>query len=461
MNYPRISIVSRMVLNTIVVVSSVGAPAVLFAQPRPASVAPVSSAPPANVSEDLPRPHSEVSFSFDEALAAMRRAHPMLRVAQDNERAATHMVRAAGMWTNPMLNLGYTRAITDPSVGAADPILGYSQLGASQLIETAGVPSARRNAAEYERRAVHAEGIGTERWLGLDLRDAAIALVEAATRLEVVRLTATDLENADRIVNARVGAGAAPHYDASRIAVALAQARADVADAEADMITARTAFDVAVGPEAGSLQGLPRFDLFEEMPLPTLDELLSQLGETRPDVIAARERSRGSLAMADVARRMVFQGITVYGGVAIGGNNYSQVTPRVGGTEIDVAVGVAFPLPLVDRGQGSIPAAEARAAAQRDYADAVRLAAAQRVASTYQEVLRRRATFEAYLQTGAVQAHGMRREAEAGYREGRLSVLELVDAYMAVRDGRLRAVFLAYDVRRAEGVLMRAAGRAL
>ena len=423
---------------------------------------PVASSPPPltadTVAAALPHLDASEHFTLDQALAAMRHGHPLLAAARASEQSAAFDVRSAGLWTNPQLSVNYTRAIVPAFAGAYDPVLGYTTVMLSQLIETANLPGARQDVAEYERRAMHAEYESTARGLGFDVQVAFVALVDAADRLAVYRETADRLENANRIVSARVSAGAVPHYDLSRIGIALAQARADVADAEADLIAARVNLDVAVGPDATTLRGLPEFDLYVSPTLPPLVDLLSSVGVTRPDLVATSTRVQESRAQIAVARRTMFQGVTLFGGLALGAYNPAQGTPAGLPPEVDVTVGVSFPLPVVDHGQGIIAAAQSRAVARGETLHAQVLAAAQRLDGAYREAARRRESLLEYIATGAANSAGMRREAEAGYREGRLQVLDLVDAYISVRDARLRIVQLAREARVAEIDMFRASG---
>jgi cobalt-zinc-cadmium efflux system outer membrane protein len=406
----------------------------------------------------LPRLDSAEHFTTAQALAAMRRGNPLVAAARAQEQAASYDVHAAGLWTNPVLAASHTRAIVPAIAGAYDPTLGYSTLGVSQLIETANLPGARMHAARYERDALRAEREGLARGLALDVHEAIVGLVESANRLAVYRATAAELIEAHRIVSARVAAGAAPHYDLSRMSIALAQSRADVADAEADLTAARVELDVAVGPEATTLHGLPDYDLYRSGPLAPLDALLTRLGVTRSDLVAASAREREAEWLVSVARRSVFQGITLSAGVAVGAYNPLQATPQGLPPEVDATLGVTLPLPFVDRGQGTIPAAQARQTARNELFHAIAVSAAQRLASAYREAMQRRDALDRYVASGAASSVGMLREAEAGYRQGRLQVLDLVDAYVSVRDAQLRIVTLAHDARMAEIAMWRAAG---
>lgn len=395
------------------------------------------------------------TFGLDDAVRAMLRGHPLLSAARAQHRAASFDVVSAGLWTNPVVSLRYTRSA---GFTTYDPVIGYAEFGVQQQIETSDVPGARRRAMEFEREATRADGLALQQSLIFDVRAAFVSLAGAYARLNVLRETLSDLERAHQIVRARVEAGATPRYDASRIAIALADARAAVADAEADVLRARSDLDVAVGPLAATLQGVPRFDLQANPPLPSLSSMLAELPRARADLVAATERARAARAQIDVARRSVFPGVALYAGGAFGGGVGLDNAGTVTGRQVDWVVGVTLPLPVVDRGQGSVPAAQHRAIAASDLAEALLVNAQQRVRALYAEVLRRRAALEEYRSTGAAAAGGMRREAEAGYREGRLSILELVDAYTSFRDARLRLVELAVGARLAEVQLGRAAG---
>jgi cobalt-zinc-cadmium efflux system outer membrane protein len=402
-----------------------------------------------------------------EAVNAMAHAHPLLAVARANTRTAEFNIRAAGLWTNPQFNVTYTRTIP-PTPTAYDTRLGYITIGATQLLELARLPTARRDAAEYERRGVVSDGLGVYRGLVFDVYTAFVAVVEATNRLAILRQVAEQLGEAQRVVNARVSAGAAPHYDFSRMTVALADIRAQVADAEADAIAARGNLDVAVGPDATNLHGVPLYDLIASMPIPSLDSLAHALVTDRPDIVAARARVLEAGAQISIARRSVFQGVQLYGGIGIGAGNSPDPTcmtsnsmpvcPGTGIPEIDGMLGLTMPLPFVDRGQGTIPAAEAHAEAMLETAHALEVSAQQRLSSAYNEVMRRRQALQAYIDTGAAQSFAMSREAQAQYRAGRIQILDLVDAFTAVRDAQLRLLSLALDARNAEINLFRAAG---
>lgn len=381
-------------------------------------------------------------FTLNAAIEAMRHGHPLLNAAKANQRAAAADTLGAGLWTNPTLDGAYARSFVNSQT---DPV-GSVGIGITQFLETANVPEARRATAALYQRAVETEGETTVRALAFDVELACVALSAAASKVQLYAESNAELDRANQIVTARVKAGAVPQYDATRIGVAVAQARAALADAQADMIGARGDLDVAVGADSQSLVGLPAFDLFELATPDSLDNALSQARKDRPDIRAAQARADAAQAQVNVARRVVFPGFSLRLGT------YFGATPG----EFGGMVSVGVPLPVVDRGQGAIGAALARAEAANFLVEAMTLQAGQRVRAAWEEAARRRITLHDYQQTGVTRSQGMVQEAEAGYRAGKLSVLELVDAYVAKRDARLRAIELAQDARAADVRLRRA-----
>lgn len=366
-----------------------------------------------------------------EAALALAETHPILRAASAAIRIAEGNAITAGHWTNPVVEASYWQALMRSSYDR----VGTPTVTVGQFVELAGTPAARRRSAVAEARAAQADRDGVARGLEWTVREAFVRLAASHERRRILADTRSDLERASTIVRARVGSGMAPRYDGSRMELALEQAAADAAAAEADIARARGAFDVAVGPRAAELRGAPRIALLEVPPPPPLAAALDAARRRRPDVVAARHRADAASIDVDVAKRSVFPGIGVRVGVGFG---------QAPG-QLDVGGGVIVPLPVVERGQGSVRAAEARAEETRQLTDALVTAATQRVRAAHAEYEKRIEGLARFRTQTASATDGMRAEAEAGYREAKLSVLELVDAYLSVRDARLRLVQLAEE----------------
>ncbi|MFO0604168.1 MAG: TolC family protein [Polyangiales bacterium] len=389
-------------------------------------------------------------FTLNAALRAAAQ-HPRVASARSLLRAAGHDVEAAGLWTNPQLGAVYMRSF---GFTTFDPQIGVAQLGVTQQVESAGLPGRRRRAAGYEREAAALELDGARRSVELRVVASFVRLVAAAQRLAVLRAAAAGTERVAALVDARAAAGASPGYERTRAALGLADARAAVGDAEADLVAARGELDVAVGPAAASLRGEARGDRRAAVELPPLAPAHDALPATRADLGAARARSRAAGALVDVARAEPAPGFQVYGGVLVG-QGYGEQGQR----QVDFMVGVTVPLPVANRGEESSRAAAARAQAARESLDAATLEARQRLDAAWREARRRRDALDGFL-SGEAAHDRLLAETEAAYRDGRVPVQALLDAYGAVRDARLRAVELAAAAREAEARCWEAVGAA-
>lgn len=370
-------------------------------------------------------------FSLEEALALMQEAHPRIAAARAREAAAGAEITAAGLWENPELVADYVHAVREPSY---DPI-GAVVFGVEQQLELSGLPGARKDAARAEARATSAERAEIERLLALEVERSFVALAAQDRLLTVLDEQVERLARAASIIQARVAEGAASRYEGRRIRAALAEAEAERRDAAADREMLRAELDVAVGPLASKLTGSPRYDVATLPELPALESLLERLPQERLDLAAAQARMQAREAEVEVARRSVFRGVNV----RLGGG-YGQ-----GPGQVDVGLGLSVPLPVLDRGQGSIDAAAQRVSAARQDVDALLLAAQQRLAGAWRAASQRIAAAREFReQTRSIGASYVE-EAEAAWREGRLSVLELVDVFTSAREVHSRELALARD----------------
>jgi Probable Zinc-ribbon domain/Outer membrane efflux protein len=234
-----------------------------------------------------------------------------------------------------LLDLSYTQALRNSSY---DPV-GTPAVGITQFLELAGVPSARRRSARAEVRATEADREATARELEWNVRESFVRLAASYEREQVERDSIDDLERASRLVHSRVSSGIAPHYDASRILIAVEQAQADLNDAQASTIRARGDFDIAVGPTAAELQGVPNVDIRDVPAPPPLESAFEVVKNRRPDLLAARYRVAVANTEVDIARRSVFPGVALRLGAG-----YGQSTGQ-----FDVGAGLTIPLPILER----------------------------------------------------------------------------------------------------------------
>jgi outer membrane protein, heavy metal efflux system len=386
-------------------------------------------------------------FTLSDALRAMLAEHPALRAAELGVEAAKADVIDARLWTNPSASFAYTPGVRASSYDRA----GYMSYGITQFLELSNAPGARKLAAQRLVAAGQAERRARALALSFDVEEALVDVVTAERKVALVARALELLTEAAGIVDKRFKAGASPRYDTTRIGVTLATAHADHDTARADMARAWAMLAAAVGPGMKALHGTPDYPLDAPLPLPAAQTLIALLEQKRPDLEAARQRLSAAELQISTAKRSVWTGV---GLSALGGFG---AAPR----QIDVGVGLSAALPVVDRGQGSVLAAEKRARQAEADRAALLLPAAARVAGLREAVEARQRALEDYGKRASLAGDEMLEEAEAGYLAGRFSVLELADAYGAWRESRLRALDLAAAARHAEVELGRELGMSL
>lgn len=383
-------------------------------------------------------------YTLSDALRLMREQHPALKSARAAIDAASADRSLARLWTNPVLGGSYTKGVRRSSYDDA----GYITYGVTQFVELSGAPGARTKAAGLLVEASRADRNALVLALSLAVESALIDVVTIDRKLALVEQAMGLIDHAVTIVSQRVQAGAAPRYDATRIAVTAANAHADLEELRAQLAVAGGELRAAIGPGGSALRGKASFALDQEAPLPSAEQLLSLLASTRPDLEAARQRAASAQANIDASRRSIWPGLAVN---VVGGFGAAP-------GQQDVGVGLSVPLPIVNRGQGLVWGAEARAEQAARYVDAVLVPARARVEGLREQVLARRRALADYAQRAVASGDEMLQEAQSGYLAGRFSVLELADAYSAWRSARLRALELAATARQAEVALSREVG---
>jgi outer membrane protein TolC len=317
-------------------------------------------------------------------------------------------------------------------------------VGLTQFLELAGAPGARRRAAELDADATAADIQAIERDLVAGLTLAFHAYAEAIERQKAQQSYTRELERIEQLVKTRVEGGMAPRYDATRMALALVDARSAILAARADTRRAHGALAIAVGsgiPPEGAETDVDFEATFEVSPV----GLPGELAPTNPYLLAARRRTEAAGAAVSAAEKSVWPGL----GLRLMGG-FGQAPGQV-----DLGLGVIVPLPLLDRGQGSIQAAQARVDEVRAEQSAVERSLRQQLSAAQEELERRAGALEEFRRGTQALLAPLREQAEAGYKDGRLSAFELIEAYRSARDARLRQVELVVGVLTARTSLRR------
>ena len=305
-------------------------------------------------------------------------------------------------------------------------------------------PSGRRRAerellrldaieAEAEAAVVRAEVVAEA--LGLFYR-----ALGAERRLELLEATQATLDEAARIAQSREEAGEGSGYVTARLALEASLGRSAVEEARVESDALRTQLMGWLGLAAGA----------------PLEGTFAVTPPTAPGDASERPEARAVAGLVDQAaesQRAARAGWVPRLGVAGSYNRQAQgdVVGHGYGTRVEVE------LPLFDRGQRE--AAEADAAAEviaaydetfTDTLSAELRAARERLLGLLLERARLAETLD--------QADALMRAAEAGFREGERTLVELIDARRAALAAHERLLALDVAVRMADIEHRRAAG---
>lgn len=338
-------------------------------------------------------------------------------------------------------------------VGASAPFAGVDQaqvtVSLAQLIELGGKRAARVRDArvgtelaawDYERRRMDV------------LTATAQAFTEVLAQQQRQTLSQELVTQAETVVGKaeeRRRMGAAPSTERTRAEITLAAARIEAAQAGRALAAARQQLVATWGGTRA------RFDravgtLDEVRPLPQLEDLEARLARN-PDLARwASEIARRDSALA-VERSLAVPNVTVEAG-------YRRLFGPDGNTFVTE---VAFPLPVFDRNQGGILAAQHRLEQARDQQMAAEADVRTQLADAYA------ALAGAHDEVRIIDVEVLPRALEVfaavsqAFREGRTGALEILDAQRVLITGRVQRLRALASYHQAAATLERLVGEPL
>lgn len=373
------------------------------------------------------RPAGE-ALGLREVLRHVENANPELSAAAQLRAGAQAETITARAYPNPELELGGGpwRSRVSPASGSA------TSIGLSQTIELPAVREARAQASDAGLSSADAQVSAVRLAVGYQARAAYFELLrrqeEEALALETVKLL-TEIQDKVRV---RVSVGEAPRFELVRSESETLAAQNAAASARLRVEEARGVLRRLSGntlPQSFSASGaLPPLP-----PVPPVSELSPKVIEAHPSLRALgaeRERARSRLDLERAQRS-------------------PQPTLKLGESRDpemrQTLIGLSFPLPLWNRREG--PIAQARAGVDLALAqlEAQRAQLLRELDSAWARVSisqRQIETFEAGLLRSAETAL---RVAEAAWRAGERSFLEVLDAQRTLRAVRSDYTQVRYD----------------
>lgn len=362
-------------------------------------------------------------------------------------------VVAAGVWTNPNISASFLTLTHGTVTGGQSELI----VSVDQVIPIAGQVGLRKDAARGFLTAEERAYAATAWQLVSDVKVAYLDLQRAEARARALRGGLTDLARVETVVSERTAAGAGSAYDKVRVGAERSKLEARRAQADVDVAAARTALAESVGKSIDVRTASADETIDEPADAPRdldLEPLIRRAIANRPEVGSARARAEANELRVAYLRRQYYPSPDV----SVGYGRYFEVpgaSPSSGGA---LVFGLSLPVPLLDHGQGTIDRGVAAAAEERANQSAVELGVRRQVEGAVLAMNVRVEAWRRYRDTSAKELPRLRSIAELSYREGRASILELLDAYATYLDGEERAIDLrtaavrsALDLERAVG----------
>ena len=384
-------------------------------------------------------------LAVDEWVALALANNPELRAARAELEAAAARVQQAGLRPNPMLDLGGQKAISPDnnlSVGLTVPL------------DLNGRKEGRVGVAEREVDVRRAQIAERERRLRADVRMKAGEVLAARRTLGVTDELARANRQALALVEERVRQGAAPALEENLM-------RVEVNRLEAGRLMQASRADVAT-LQLKALAGTPpdepldiRGDLSSPPPAPALADALGRGVEQRPDVRAAR--AEVAVAQAKVRKEQAegrWDASVNVGyqrqdfGYNLRGLTDSGSTRQIQDVFHYFGAGLTVTLPVRNRNEGNVAAANAETTAAERRREFAELIARQEVAAAL-------AQYEAARRTVDLYERGVRGIARANvdvvrqsYGLGRATLLDVIAEqrrYIEVENGYTDVLRQAWD----------------
>ncbi len=349
---------------------------------------------------------------------------PALRAAASEAQAAEGALRQAGAWPNPEIEM------EAENFGGDLPGWDESEwtLSLSQPLALFGERGARAEAARHGREAaaLALEAREFDLLTEVDRRFArALAAGARVAAAEESDRIAADIVQA---VNALVQAGEVSPIEEDRAEAERAGVAIELRNARLEEETALRQLAELWGARAGDVESLEgSLEIDATSPAPGSS---AAAAESSPDWLRGKAQERSAQAAVAQAKRAVWPEIAVRGGIR-----------RANGEEqTSFVAGVGFELPLFDRGGGAIEEARARLAQVR----------AERAAEESRILLARETAYAALsnaIETARTvreialpRAQAIHDAVQEGYRRGKFSLLDMLDARRSLEQARLQSI---------------------
>lgn len=398
------------------------------------------------------------TLTLDEAVSTALSSRPSLRAARGQARSAEASARVARGALLPQVGVDGRYSVSRDVAPGGSPVTegdsASASLAADLLLWDFGRTSSRWRAAQASSTAAGEDAQASARDVVLEVRLAYLVVLEAGALEDVARQTLANQERHLRETEAMVSAGTRAAIDLARLRTQEASARAALVRARNDTSTARTRLAVAMGVPDRSEHSLvvPHLPALAAETQPP-DALLAEAVRTRPELASIRSGILAQDHSVTAAERWLLPSLRL--GATASASGPDPFDPGYGGS-----VGVTLGWTIFD-GLSS----PAQADAERARLEVARAQLGDLEQRVFEEVeiaagavTSARAELPA-AEEALVAARELLGLADARYREGVGTSLELADAELELATAAAQRVRVGYDLDGARAQLLRALGR--
>lgn len=381
----------------------------------------------------LSLPLSAQALTLVEAEQLALRHNALLAGARASAEAAAGDARQTALPHNPELAVARENFGNSRLTGFDGPSTTW-QL--SQRLELNGQHEARSEAAQQVANAAAAKLSVQQRVLLSELRTVWTEALAAQQRVALaVELTRT--AEVTRVgVAAQVKAGKVSPVALSRLEVANASLWRKAQQAKVALTASRQRLTVLIGGAAADLAELDG-QLPTPLPLPDLEQMLAS-SSANPLLREANARIDARVSERDLERANRFPDVTL----SVGQRQYEKAG------ESAWQVGVSLPIPLFNRNQGAILAAEARLIESQALAANSRYALREEVTTLYAQVQALAEHLQRLQQRVLPASESAFSAVNKGYRFGKFGLLDVLDAQRSHVDTRFEFLDTLVDYHR-------------
>lgn len=381
-------------------------------------------------------------ITIDDALRILRNESPRWAAERAQLGLAEADVVAAGVLSNPTLSYNLLQLGQGANTGAAST----HQVTLEQPLLLFGQRGKRIDAAQAAQRALQADLGSRFAERARDLHRTFVDLLGAQEKQRLLHDSLQEVQRAEAIVRGRAAAGDRSQYDVLRITLEARALANELATVEAERLDA--------AGQLGQLLGKPgwqpraRGDLTPIDLTQTADTLWERARAQHPAIVAAQKRIEQTEAVVSQAGRERAPEVSVQIGLMA-----TQAEDS-----LSAFIGLSTPLPILNRQQGPIARAHAAHNVARREQRAI-FAETEAALQRSIAVSRSRHAAAARL-AQEVFAHlpELRRMAEESYRQGKSSIVDLLDAFRSLKSLRMQYVDQIVGAEHAEVELLYAAG---